>query len=157
MKSIATSRSDVRVLATIVVALAVTAGAAWAAKPAASIPAGKLIQPATLASLLQQPSPVPVLLHVGFRSMFDQAHIPGSVYVGPTSMPAGLQALRDHVTPLPRDAAIVIYCGCCPWDRCPNIAAAYAALLELGFSHVQALYIADNFGTDWVDQGFPAT
>jgi len=94
---------------------------------------------------------------VGFRSMFDQAHIPGSVYVGPTSMPAGLQALRDHVTPLPRDAAIVIYCGCCPWDRCPNIAAAYAALLELGFSHVQALYIADNFGTDWVDQGFPAT
>ena len=27
-------------------------------------------------------------------------------------------------------------------------------LLDLGFSNVKVLYIADNFGTNWVDKGF---
>jgi hypothetical protein len=26
----------------------------------------------------------------------------------------------------------------------------------MGFTRVKALYIADNFGTDWVDKGYPA-
>ena len=30
-------------------------------------------------------------------------------------------------------------------------------LHKLGFTKVQVLYIADNFGTDWVDKGYPAT
>ena len=72
-------------------------------------------------------------------------------------MPAGLQVLSDRVAALPKETAIVIYCGCCPWNRCPNIAAAYDTLHRLGFTRVQVLYIADNFGTDWVDKGYPAT
>jgi rhodanese-related sulfurtransferase len=144
-------------IATMVLMLVGVTSAAWAAKPAASVPADKLIQPAALAALLRQAAPQPVLLHVGFRTMFDQAHIPGSVYVGPGSAPAGLKALRDHVASLPRDAAIVIYCGCCPWDRCPNVAAAYDALTALGYTRVQVMYIADDFGRDWVEKGYPVT
>ena len=35
------------------------------------------------------------------------------------------------------------------------MAAAYDALHALGFTRVKALHIADNFGTDWVDKGYP--
>jgi thiosulfate/3-mercaptopyruvate sulfurtransferase len=27
----------------------------------------------------------------------------------------------------------------------------------LGFRNVKALYIADNFGTDWIEKGYPVT
>jgi rhodanese-related sulfurtransferase len=130
--------------------------AAFAAKPAASIPADKLIQPAELAGMLKQSSATkPLMLQVGFRTMFDQAHIPGSEYAGPGNTDAGLQALRERVGKLSKDAAIVIYCGCCPWSRCPNMAAAYDTLVELGFTNVKAMQINDNFGADWVDKGYP--
>jgi rhodanese-related sulfurtransferase len=29
------------------------------------------------------------------------------------------------------------------------------ALRALGFTNVKVLYIADNFGTNWVDKGYP--
>jgi hypothetical protein len=32
---------------------------------------------------------------------------------------------------------------------------AYNELRKTGFSNVKVLYIADNFGTDWVDKGYP--
>jgi hypothetical protein len=96
-----------------------------------------------------------LVLHVGFKTMFDQAHIPASEYAGPGNTGAGLQVLRDRVASLPKDSPILIYCGCCPWIRCPNMAGAYDALMELGFTEVRALFIADNFGKDWVDQGYP--
>jgi len=125
-------------------------------KPAASIPAADLIQPADLAAVLKNTSaPKPLVLHVGFRKLYAQAHIPGSEFVGAASDDAGLQLLTNRVAKLPKDSAIVIYCGCCPWDHCPNMAAAHDALRALGFTRVKALYIADNFGTDWVDKGYP--
>ena len=49
----------------------------------------------------------------------------------------------------------MIYCGCCPWSHCPNVAAAYDTLHALGFTQVKVLYIAENFGDDWVNQGYP--
>jgi thiosulfate/3-mercaptopyruvate sulfurtransferase len=125
-------------------------------KAAASIPPADLIQPAELAASLTSASgSKPLLLHVGFHTLYAQAHIPGSEYVGPAGDEAGLQQLRSRVAKLSKDSAIVIYCGCCPWDHCPNIAAAYDALHAMGFSRVKALHIADNFGTDWVDRGYP--
>lgn len=125
-------------------------------KPASSIPTTALIQPADLASTLGNASAQkPLLLHVGFRKLFTQAHIPGSEYVGPTSDVAGLQLLKGRVAKLTKSTPIVIYCGCCPWSHCPNIAAAYDALHEQGFTNVKALYISQDFGTDWVSRGYP--
>jgi rhodanese-related sulfurtransferase len=140
--------------ALLIVTLALPVAARAAA--ATTIPADELMQPAQLASLLDAtPVAKPLILQVGFRTLYDQAHVPGAEYAGPANTAAGLQVLRNRVAALPRDAAIVIYCGCCPWSRCPNIAAAHDALRELGFSNVKVLYVADNFGTDWVDKGFP--
>jgi rhodanese-related sulfurtransferase len=125
-------------------------------RSAASIPKADLVQPADLAATLKNASiQKSLLLHVGFHILYTQAHIPGSEYVGPASEEAGLQLLRNRVAKLPKDTPIVIYCGCCPWSDCPNIAAAYEALHALGFKQVKALYIASNLGTNWIDQGYP--
>ena len=133
--------------------------AAWAEdRPATSIPTPDLIQPADLAASLQKNStPRPLILHVGFHVLYAEAHIPGSEYAGPSSEMSGLKILRDRVAKLPKDTSIVIYCGCCPWIHCPNVAAAYDALRSLGFAHLKVLYIAENFGTNWVDRGYPVS
>jgi thiosulfate/3-mercaptopyruvate sulfurtransferase len=136
--------------------LMVVAGATLAATPADSIPAAQLVQPADWAAKVKDGSAAGTLtLHVGFKTMYDQAHIPGSEYAGPGNTGAGLQVLRDRVADLKKDAPILIYCGCCPWERCPNMGGAYAALVELGFTNVKAMIIQDNFGSDWVEKGYP--
>jgi rhodanese-related sulfurtransferase len=125
---------------------------------ASSIPPADLLQPATLAATLQSDSVVrPLVLQVGFRKLFDEAHITAAEYAGPGGASVGLALLRERVAKLPKDSAIVIYCGCCPWDHCPNIGAAFSELRLLGFRNVKALYIAHDFGTDWIEKGYPVT
>jgi thiosulfate/3-mercaptopyruvate sulfurtransferase len=124
------------------------------ASSAASIPESQLMQPAAVAKLLQDRSERALILQVGSHIMFAQAHIPGSRYAGPGSQAAGLQLLESKVNATPKDKLIVIYCGCCPWSRCPNMGPAYKRLRELGFTNVKALYIANNFGDDWVAKGY---
>jgi thiosulfate/3-mercaptopyruvate sulfurtransferase len=127
-----------------------------APKPASSVPASSLIQPADLAATLRNAgAPKPLILQVGFRTMYVQSHISGAEYAGPANEESGLQRLRKRVAALPKDAALVIYCGCCPWGHCPNVGAAFAALRELGFSQVKVLYIAENFDDDWASKGYP--
>lgn len=116
-----------------------------------------LIQPKELAAILQTAKEKPLVFQVGFHVLYQQAHIPGSEYVNPASSVRGLQELRNRVQAIPRDKAIVLYCGCCPWSRCPNVKPAFAALRSMGFKQVKVLYIADNFGVDWVDKGYPVT
>jgi hypothetical protein len=123
---------------------------------AVSIPEAERVQPAAVAKLLQSPeSERPLLIHVGFRIMFSQEHIPGSVYAGPGSQPAGLKALENVVAAAPKNKLVIIYCGCCPWTKCPNMGPAFKHLRELGFTNVKAIYMANNFGDDWVAMGFP--
>ena len=97
----------------------------------------------------------PLLIQVGSHVLYSQAHIPGSEYIGLASDAAGLQRLRSRVESLPRNKFIVIYCGCCPWTHCPNMKPADDALHVMGFTNVKSLYLANNFGTDWVDKGYP--
>jgi len=123
---------------------------------ALSIPQSQLIQPDELNKLLHaQGAERPLILQVGSHVLFAEAHIQGAEYAGPGSQDAGLQQLQARVGPLPRKTFIVIYCGCCPWNRCPNVGPAYKVLTEMGFNHVKVLYLADNFGADWADKGFP--
>jgi hypothetical protein len=120
------------------------------------VPTAQLIQPEELNRILQSHSAAkPLMLQVGSRLMFAQAHIPGSEYIGPGSQPAGRDALKLRVAKLDRKSPIVLYCGCCPWNRCPNVGPAYSLLASLGFTHVRVLYFANNFGADWVAKGYP--
>jgi hypothetical protein len=121
-----------------------------------SIPEAQLLKPEALVQLLQTTSKdKPLLLQVGSHMLFAQAHIPGSEYAGPGSQPAGIEQLQNRVNSLPRKKLIVLYCGCCPWNRCPNLGPAFAKLHDMGFANVKVLYLANNFGADWADKGYP--
>ena len=116
----------------------------------------QLINPEDLLNILQSPKgEKPLILNVGPSLLYMQAHIPGSEYIGASSDSQGMESLRRRVKPLPHNRFIVLYCGCCPWSHCPNVRPAYDALHKAGFTNVKVLYIADNFGTDWVYKGFP--
>ncbi|HTB96374.1 MAG TPA: rhodanese-like domain-containing protein [Terracidiphilus sp.] len=121
---------------------------------ASAIPQNALVQPADVAKMLQSGGKT-VIFQVGSHLMFSQAHIPGAEYAGPDSQAVGLDLLASKVAALPKNALIVIYCGCCPWNRCPNMGPAYQRLLALGFTNVKAMYVASNFGDDWVGKGYP--
>jgi thiosulfate/3-mercaptopyruvate sulfurtransferase len=121
-----------------------------------AIPTAQLLQPEEFVQMLRSSGgEKPLVLQVGSHILYAEAHIPGSEYVGAGGQDAGLQALRDRVKGLERSGFLVIYCGCCPWNKCPNIRPAYRELHALGFTHVKVLYIADNFGADWVNKGYP--
>src|SRR5215475_2864757 len=108
----------------------------------ATIPAARLLQPADLVEVLRSATgEKPLILQVGSRVLFAEAHIPGSEYAGAAGGDSGLKALAGRVEALPRNRFLVIYCGCCPWINCPNIRAAYRQLVSMGFTQVKALYL----------------
>jgi len=116
----------------------------------------QLVRPAQLAKELADPKAAkPLLLHVGFKRLFGEGAIPGSKFAGTGSRADGIATLKSTVKAEPRDRAIVVYCGCCPWDHCPNMRPAFRTLKQMGFRNVRAMYIAKNLDTDWVDAGYP--
>jgi thiosulfate/3-mercaptopyruvate sulfurtransferase len=110
-----------------------------------------VVQPATLAKDVKSP----LIIHVGFSVLYRASHIPGSNYAGPASKPEGIEDLKKAVAGQPKDRQIVLYCGCCPWDKCPNVRPAIAALREMGYKNVKALELPENLKTDWIDKGYP--
>jgi thiosulfate/3-mercaptopyruvate sulfurtransferase len=132
------------------------AGASITPGSTLTIPVAQVLQPGALRHLLQTASgEKPLILQVGSHMLYAEGHIPGSEYVGPGSQSAGIRELQNRVSSLPRKRFIVLYCGCCPWSRCPNLGPAFDKLHEMGFNNVKVLYLADNFGTDWASKGYP--
>jgi thiosulfate/3-mercaptopyruvate sulfurtransferase len=140
---------------------AVVAGVAFAAaqapaKPADDVPAASQIQADELVQAMKATgAQKPVVLYVGPKAFFVQAHIPGAEDIGPVAKTEGMEKLRARAASLPKDGAVVIYCGCCPWDHCPNIRPAFAELKKAGFAKVRVLYLATSFGVDWAGKGLP--
>jgi rhodanese-related sulfurtransferase len=114
----------------------------------------ELIQPEELIRAMKG-SQKPTVLYVGPKAFYQQAHVPGAEYMGATAKPEGLAQLRSRAASLKHDAPVVIYCGCCPWDHCPNIRPAYDELHKIGFTNLKVLYLAGTFGTSWADKGLP--
>jgi hypothetical protein len=121
-----------------------------------SIPQAQLMQPEALNHLLKAGgADKPLVIQVGSRIFFAQTHIVGAEFAGPGSQSGGLQLLQDKLATTKKGKLIVLYCGCCPWNRCPNVGPAYKLLRDLGFTNVKVLYLAGNFGDDWVAKGYP--
>jgi len=143
-------------IALTVAAILLVSASVVVAYQASSIPTSRLIDPDELVKVLQaSKGEKPLMVQVGSHVLYSQAHIPGSEYIGPASSESGLQQLRKRAEPLPRNKFIVLYCGCCPWNHCPNVKPADDALRAMGFTNVKVLYISDNFGANWVDKGYP--
>jgi thiosulfate/3-mercaptopyruvate sulfurtransferase len=115
----------------------------------------QLIQPAALAARISGgKAPKPPILFVGFPLLYAK-HIPGAVFAGPGARPQGIEALKKAAATLPRDREVVIYCGCCPWQECPNIRPAFLALREMGFRQIRVLELPSSFYADWIQKGYP--
>jgi hypothetical protein len=110
-----------------------------------------LVQPKDVAGDIR----TPLLIHVGFPVLYRAAHITGSQYAGPGSKAEGIEALKKAVAGQPKDREIVLYCGCCPWEKCPNMRPAFAALHEMGFTRLKAMVVPENLKADWIDKGYP--
>jgi thiosulfate/3-mercaptopyruvate sulfurtransferase len=128
------------------------------AAPSPSDPwsAAQTIPPADFVKELQQRrDSAPVIIYVGFRVLYSGAHIPGAVFHGPGSTEQGLADLKKFAATLPKESNVVIYCGCCPLDRCPNLRPAFTSLNEMGFTHLRVLILPTSFAADWVEKGYP--
>jgi thiosulfate/3-mercaptopyruvate sulfurtransferase len=115
-----------------------------------------VVKPEQIASAIASADPAgPLVIHVGFAAMYHGAHISGARYAGPASKPEGLEELKKAVSNEPRNRPILLYCGCCPWDKCPNIRPSFAALRDAGFTNVKVVMLPENLKTDWIDKGYP--
>jgi thiosulfate/3-mercaptopyruvate sulfurtransferase len=113
--------------------------------------ASQLLAPADLAAVINNPgSKKPMIICVG-----PGALIMGSVDMGQVHEKENLEKLKAQLFKLPRDANIVIYCGCCPFEHCPNIRPAFILLNEMKFTNAHLLNLEHNIKTDWVAKGFP--
>ena len=88
-------------------------------------------------------------------SIGPDAVIKGSVDIGPTQEEVNLAKLKDYLKQVPKDKKVILYCGCCPFDKCPNIRPAFVALNKMGFKNAELLNIPKNIKVDWIDKDYP--
>lgn len=109
------------------------------------------MEPAELAEILNNPKAKQPLV----ISVAPAAVIRNSVDIGPGEESSNIQKLRKHLKNTSKDEAIVVYCGCCPFDKCPNIRPAFSLLNEMQFKNHKLLNIKQNLKVNWIDRGYP--
>jgi thiosulfate/3-mercaptopyruvate sulfurtransferase len=113
------------------------------------------VQPADFAKELSSGKSSPTILFVGFQRLYTAGHIKGAQYHGSGGRPEGVAEIKSWAAPLPRFTNLVIYCGCCPMEKCPNIRPAFSALRDMGFTNLRVLILPASFAVDWADKGLP--
>jgi thiosulfate/3-mercaptopyruvate sulfurtransferase len=112
----------------------------------------QLMQPAQLAEKITANKDIPVIFSVG-----PGATIPHSIDIGPGKEKENMDKLKKELSGLAVDTKVVVYCGCCPFEHCPNIRPAIDALKEMKFTNYQLLNLSHNLKTDWIDKGYPVS
>jgi len=118
--------------------------------------AAQTVQPSDLvAELRQEKDPSPTVIYVGVKTLYAGGHIPGAVFYGPGSTEQGIGDLKKYAMTLPKNSDVVLYCGCCPLEKCPNLRPAFSALQKMGFARLRVLILPNSFNEDWVKKGYP--
>jgi len=112
----------------------------------------QLMDPALLANSISTGKELPVIICVG-----PGATIPHSINVGATGEKPALAKLKKELSKLPKDTKVVVYCGCCPFEHCPNVRPAIDALKAMNFTNYFLLNIPNNLKKDWIDKGYPVS
>jgi formylmethanofuran dehydrogenase subunit B len=92
----------------------------------------------------------PVIYNIG--SVED---IKGAIHIGPITEAANLEKFKTALTAHKKNAEVVIYCGCCPFGKCPNIRPPYKLLKDLGYTNVKVLNLYVNLRNNWTSAGYP--
>lgn len=112
--------------------------------------ANQLLAPAELNKTLANPkAPKTYIYSIGY-----QAVIKNSIDIGAGANRDNQKKLKQQLSKLPKDANIVIYCGCCPFERCPNVRPVFNMLNEMGFKNHKLLNLPQNIKVDWIDKGY---
>jgi thiosulfate/3-mercaptopyruvate sulfurtransferase len=117
--------------------------------------ASDTVPPSDLAKELGEGKFAPTVLFVGFQRLYSAGHIKGASFHGSGGSAEGLARIKIWASSVSRSTNLVIYCGCCPMERCPNIRPAYTALRELGFTKLRVLILPTSFAVDWAEKGLP--
>jgi len=112
----------------------------------------QLMQPADLVKMSKEKKDVPVISSVG-----PAATVPDSKSVGMVREEANLAKFKEELKKLPKDTKIVVYCGCCPYEHCPNVRPAIQTLKEMKFTNYYLLDLPHNIRADWIDKGYPVS
>lgn len=119
--------------------------------------AAELLQPEQLAATLQSPEGgKPYIVCVAFPVLYRSKHIAGAKFAGPGAKAEGIEDLKKAVAGIDKSREIVLYCGCCPMEKCPNLRPAFRTLKEMGYTKVRALNIPTNMHTDWYTKNYPS-
>ena len=111
----------------------------------------QLLPPAELAKVLNNPkAPQPIVFSIGMEAI-----IKNSIDIGPVMMGQNLNLLKQKLNNLPKNAQIVVYCGCCPFASCPNVRPAMQLLKDMQFTNYKLLNLPDNIKVDWIDKNYP--
>lgn len=111
----------------------------------------QLMAPSTLAALIRNKKTTkPVIFNIGVVE-----NIKGARNTGGAGKKENLQRFKKALSSIPKTSTVVIYCGCCPFDRCPNIRPAFAALQAAGFKNGKLLNLPTNIKVDWMNKGYP--
>jgi rhodanese-related sulfurtransferase len=109
----------------------------------------QLKDPAVLAQEIKE-NKAPVIFDIG-----PAGSIKGSVEIGATEDKEAMALLGTKLDGLAKNTEVVIYCGCCPFSKCPNVRPAFNLLKEKGFTNGKLLNLPQNLKTDWIDHGYP--
>ena len=110
----------------------------------------QLIESAELATIINTNNSIPVIISVG-----PGAVIPHSINAGMANSKEGIENLRSALKNISLKEKIVLYCGCCPFEHCPNVRPAIDLLKELKFTNYYLLNLSTNIKVDWIDKGYP--
>lgn len=91
-----------------------------------------------------------VVINIG-----PDAVIKNSFNAGPGKDNASIIAMKTYLSKVSKNNEVVLYCGCCPFNVCPNIRPAFKALTDLGFKNAKLLNIPKNIKVDWIDKKYP--
>ena len=111
----------------------------------------QLLEPAILASKISQNQANDILI----LSVGPDAVIMGSVDMGTTHEEENIEKLKSYLKDVPKDKEVIIYCGCCPFDKCPNIRPAFKVLQDMGFKNAKLLNLPKNIKVNWIDKNYP--
>jgi hypothetical protein len=112
----------------------------------------QLLEPSELAGMINSKQELPLILSVG-----PGAYIQHSLAIGMVDSTEGVEKLKKELGTHPTNTKVVIYCGCCPFEHCPNVRPAIEALKAMKFTNYQLLNLSHNIKIDWINKGFPVT
>jgi len=78
-----------------------------------------------------------------------------AVDIGPAKDKENLKKLKTLLSEEKKDKNIVIYCGCCPFQNCPNIRPAFELLNKMKFTNHKLLNMPHNLKADWINFNYP--